>query len=172
VATTVSTVPFGTLAASTFYDAAQTLTVSTNASSGYAVTIEEDNQMGKDGGTTTEIPDTTCDDGTCTHVVKANWATATATVSAAYGLGYSLENVSGTDAAFTYNQWQTYLAKQIPCTSAAGTCGTQDTAQTIMSNSGPVSAKQVYVCYRIDISGTQQAGYYYNKVMYIATPTF
>lgn len=171
VATTVSTVPFGTIAASTFYDGAQTLTVSTNADSGYAVTIEEDDQMSKDGGTT-EIPDTGADDNTATHLVKANWITNTATNSAAYGLGYSLANVSGTDAAFTYNQWQDFLAKQLPCTSAAATCGTQDSAQTIMSNSDPVSSNQIDVCFRIDIAGTQGAGYYYNKVMYIATPIF
>lgn len=172
VATTVATVPLGTLAAQTFYDAAQTLTVSTNEPSGYAVTIEEDNQMGIDGGTATEIPDTSCDDGTCTHLIPANWNTATATDSAAYGLGYSLNNISGSDAAFTYADRQVYLAKQIPCTSAAGTCGTQDTAQTIMSNATVVDAKQIDVCYRIDIAGTQKAGYYWNKVMYIATPSF
>lgn len=171
VTTTYSTVPFGTLSSLTFYDAAQTLTVSTNADGGYAVTIEEDDQMSKDGGTT-EIPDTGADDNTATHIVKANWDTATATNSGSYGLGYSLANVSGTDANFTYNQWQTYLTKQLPCTSVAGTCGTQDTAQTVMTNSGPVSANQIDVCYRINVSGTQESGYYWNKVMYIATPVF
>ncbi len=171
VATQIYSVPFGTLASATFYDAAQTLTLSTNADSGYAVTVQEDDQMSKDGGTT-EIPDTGCDDNTGTHTVKANWVTATATDSAAYGLGYSLANVSGSDAAFTYNDWQTFLAKQIACTSAAGTCGTQDTAQTIMSNAGPVAASQIDVCYRINVSGTQESGYYYNTVTYIATPIF
>ena len=171
VPTTISTVPFDTLTAATFYDAAQTLTVSTNADSGYAVTIEEDDQMSKDGGTT-EIPDSGGDDNTATHIVRANWVTATATLSGAYGLGYSLDNISGTDAAFSHDDFQTHLIKQLPCTSAAGTCGTQDTAQTIMSNAGPVSGSQIDVCYRINISGTQEAGYYYNKVMYIATPVF
>jgi len=171
ITTTYSTVPFGTLSPLTFYDGAQTLTVSTNADSGYAVTIEEDDQMSKDGSTT-EIPDSGADDNTATHLVKANWNTATATDSGAYGLGYSLGNVSGTDASFTYNQWQTFLIKQLPCTSVAGTCGTQDTVQTIMSNSGPVSANQIDVCYRINVSGIQEAGYYWNKVMYIATPVF
>lgn len=171
VATTFSTVPLGTLSTNTFYDAAQTLTIGTNADSGYAVTIEEDDQMSKDGGTT-EIPDSGGDDNTATHIVRANWETAVATVAGANGLGYSLANVTGTDATFTYNDFQTFLIKQLACTSAAGTCGTQDTAQTIMSNAGPVSANVIDVCYRINVSGTQESGYYYNKVMYIATPTF
>ena len=41
-----------------------------------------------------------------------------------------------------------------------------------MSNAGPVSGSAAYVCYRIDITGTQPAGYYYNKIKYTAVPTF
>lgn len=175
VASTVSTIPFGTLSANTFKQAAQTLTVSTNANSGYVVTIEEDNQMSVNGAGVTEITDSQGDDGTGSHLVRANWTTATATVSTAYGLGYSLENVpttGGTDATFEYDDFQTFLMKSLPCTSAAGTCGTQDTVQTIMSNATSVNASSIYVCYRIDVSGTQAAGTYFNKVMYIASPQF
>ena len=47
-----------------------------------------------------------------------------------------------------------------------------ETKQTIASYASPVSADQVYVCYRIDVSGTQPAGYYFNKVRYTATAIF
>lgn len=172
VTTTTDAIPFGAINAAAFKQGGQLLTISTNAPHGYSVTIEEDSQMGLDGGIITKIPDTACDDGNCTHEVKANWNAAVATTTGAYGLGYSLENVSGADAAFTYHDWQTFLAKQIPCTSKAETCGTQDTSQVIMFNKGPVSGKSVNVCYRLNVAASQMAGIYWNKVRYVATPIF
>ncbi|MGB9911600.1 MAG: hypothetical protein ACPLKP_03325 [Microgenomates group bacterium] len=165
-------VPWGTLSqANTFKEAAQKLEVSTNANNGYTVVIEENDQMGLNGKTCTGanageaddcIKDTTCDNGSCTEATSAEWNTATNN-----GLGYSLANISGTDAVFTYNEsGRTFSAKQIADREA------NETRRTIMSNSGPVNSKQIYVCYRISISGTQPAGYYYNKVKYTATPVF
>ncbi|MBM3208751.1 hypothetical protein FJZ40_00455 [Candidatus Shapirobacteria bacterium] len=165
VTTTFSSIPFGSVSLTTFYEGAQRLTVSTNSPTGYSVTLEEDNQLGKDGGTTTEIPDTSCGASACTHTTAAEWN------STVYdGLGYSLD---GTDAAFQHDDsGRSFNAKQIACTSAAGTCGTQDTSQTIMSKNSPVSSDIVDVCFRLNVSGTQTAGAYRNKVMYIATPLF
>ena len=42
----------------------------------------------------------------------------------------------------------------------------------LMVNAGPVDSSSAYVCYRIDITATQPAGYYFNKVKYTAVPTF
>ena len=56
VTTTATSVPWGHLAAAnTFYYAAQSLTVNTNATSGYAVTIQENDQMGKNGNICTGL---------------------------------------------------------------------------------------------------------------------
>lgn len=171
-------IPWGTLAtANSFYNADQMLTVSTNASAGYLVTIEENDQMGLNGNTCTGttpgadgytfgagmcIRDTVCD-SSCSESTSSEWVTATNN-----GLGYSLANVSGTDASFLYNESsRTFSAKQIADVTQGG-----ETKQTIMSNAGPVSGSQIYVCYRLTISGTQPAGYYYNKVKYTATPRF
>jgi hypothetical protein len=41
-----------------------------------------------------------------------------------------------------------------------------------MSNTGAVAGSAVHVCYQIATSTTQKAGYYLNKLTYIATPTF
>jgi len=181
VTSTAYAVPWGTIATpDSFLEAAQQLTVSTNADGGYTVKIEENDQMGKDGITCTGagagesvncIQDTTCSASTCTESTGYNW-----TVAGTYrGLGYTLANLSGSDAAFVYNS-------NDPCSGTAGSgtfCAKQiadqeasETKQTIMTNSNPVSSKQVYVCYRIAVSGTQPAGYYYNKVKYTATATF
>lgn len=171
---TAASIPWGTIAtANTFLDAVQTLTVSTNASGGYSVKIEENDQMGLNGVTCTGatageanncIKDTTCDSGSCSETATGDWKTATNN-----GLGYSLENVSGagTDAAFTSGA--NFSAKQLP---DQETTSPTEAKEIIMSNGDPVSAHQVNICYRISVSGTQPAGYYYNKVKYTATATF
>ncbi len=180
ITTTAYSIPWGHLAASnTLYYAAQSLTVSTNATSGYAVTIQENDQMGRNGNTCTGtapstgdytfssatcIRDTTCSAATpCSESVMGDWTTATSYP----GLGYAEASLSGTDAPFFYSQGgRTWNAKQLPDIQGS------ETAQTIMSNTGPVSGNSVYVCYTIAVSGTQPSGYYYNIAKYTATATF
>lgn len=170
VGTTSYSVPWGTLAiANQFSNAAQLLSVSTNASSGYLVTIEQNDQMGMNGVTCTGrtageanscIKDTSCDSA-CDYANYGNWTTATNN-----GLGYSLASVSGTPASFYWGGSSNWYAKALPDQEASLA------KQTIMSATGPVSNNQANVCYRISISGTQPAGYYYNKVKYTATARF
>ncbi|PIV09132.1 hypothetical protein COS31_03000 [Candidatus Roizmanbacteria bacterium CG02_land_8_20_14_3_00_36_15] len=186
---TVSTkIPWGTLdttangGVGNFRNAQHKLTVSTNASSGYSVTIAENDQMGKNGNTCTGtapstgeytfvsgtcIRDTVCDGG-CTESAEDDWETTTN-----YGLGISL---SGTDAVFTYNvasgactgtTQSDFCARQI-----ADVTQGAETAYSIMTNAGPVSGSVAYVCYRIDVPETQPAAYYYNIVKYNVTPVF
>lgn len=172
VATTATSVPWGTLStANSFYNAAHQLTVSTNADAGYAVRVEENDQMGRDGqlcsGTPTEGASTNCiidalgDNGTITNVVAGTWATATN-----HGFAYSLQNASGSDAAFTYLGASNWAAKRFADQENS------EAKQTIMSNSNPISGSSAYVCYRLAISATQAAGYYFNKLKYTATATF
>lgn len=182
--TTPYSVPFGSLIAyNTFYDAYQTVEVRTNADEGYSVTIEEDDQLNKDtdacdspsnsGADETDgcIKDTTCDTGSCSESTKGTWKTATNN-----GFGYSLENVTGTDATFLYNNTDGgcstnsspyFCAKQIADMQAS------ETKQTIMSKSGSGTASsKINVCFRLSISTTQPPGYYTNKLKYIATARF
>lgn len=192
--TTVYSVPWGTIS-STYavatHNTAQTLTVSTNANSGYKVYIEENDQLGRNGNTCTGatpsageytfsagicIRDTLCGATACSHTAGYDWTDMATYV----GWGYSLANVSGTDAKFVYN------SSGSPCDATAGTgsfCAKtpadqeapevrSDTDAEIMTNSGAVSGSSAYVCYRIAISGLQPAGYYYNTIKYTAVPTF
>ena len=189
VTTTAMAVPWGTISSSsTFYDAAQQLTVSTNANNGYSVTIQENDQMGKDGvtctGTTpsaghytfsssTCIRDSVCSASTCSESVGYNWSDA----GTYPGLGYSVNNVGGdVDAAFVYNS-------DDPCstTGGAGTfCAKQiadvtegaETPANVMYKTSPTDTADAYVCFRLSVPGTQPAGYYYNKVRYTAIPKF
>ncbi|GAB4219269.1 MAG: hypothetical protein Fur009_4610 [Candidatus Microgenomates bacterium] len=172
VTTTATSIPWGIISSfGAFQEAAQTVTVSTNAASGYNVKIEENDQMGKDGITCTGantgeanqcIQDTICDNNSCTESTSDEW-----TNTSKYGLGYSLANVSGTTASFTYNEsGRTFSAKQFADQEAS------ETKQTIMSSTSPAASNQIYVCYRLNVSATQPAGYYFNKVRYTATASF
>ncbi len=181
VSATATSIPWGHLTnANTFVYAAQQLIINTNSGGGYAVTIEENDQMGKNGvacpgiapisgeytftGPVSCIRDTVCASSNCSESVASDWTNATVYP----GLGYSLASQSGTDAPFYYNEKnRTWSARQLADKTQGG-----ETAQTIMGNSGPVSGSSVYVCYRITIPGNQPSGYYYNIAKYTATATF
>lgn len=179
ITTTATSVPWGRLASTNaFYYAAQQLTVSTNAASGYTVTIQENDQMGKNGNACTGtapsagnytfganncIRDTVCGASNCSESVAADWTDATSYP----GLGYSIANQSGTDASFTYSDsGRAFNSKQL-----ADKVG-GETPAVVMNNAGPVSGSSIYLCYRISVPGNQPAGYYYNIAKYTATATF
>jgi hypothetical protein len=170
VTTLPYSVPFGSLTTTagieTFKEAEHKLTVTTNADGGYKVYVYEDDELGKDGADSPYIPDTTCGTSACDHTTPQNWVDA-----AAYnGFGYSLVNSSGTDAKFQYSGG-TWYAKQFPNESElAGQY--DDTDAEVMLHSGPVNGSSLYVCYRLSADAIQEAGYYYNTLKYIATPTF
>jgi hypothetical protein len=178
VSATATSIPWGHPVTNTFVYAAQQLTVNTNAASGYTVTIEESDQMGRNGnvctGTTPAVDgftfgsgkcirDTLCAASACTDTTAADWTSPTVYP----GLGYSLASQSGTDAPFFWSEkTRVWSAKPLPDKQGG------DAVQSIMSNSGPVSGSSIYVCYKLAISGTQPSGYYYNIAKYTATATF
>jgi hypothetical protein len=166
-----TTIPFGSLStANAFFVGCHRLSVSTNASSGFATSIEENKPLHTTGSTT--ISDTTCDSA-CSHVATSTWATATNN-----GFGYSCENISGngmcnSSSSLPLGGVTSY--RNIACTGGAGAdnCNAAvEASQVFMSTSSPVSAQDVRVHYKISISGTQPAGVYSNTVTYIATPVF
>ncbi len=167
VTTTATGVPFGTMALNTFKTLAQTLTVSTNASSGYAVTTLENDQLGKDGSTSPFIADST-GDGSMTHTTQDDWNTATNN-----GFGYSIDNDDAATPAFQYSDTSggscatgAFCAKQFAATADT------EAAQTIFSSTTVANAENADVCYRLSIGATQAAGDYENNITYTATATF
>ncbi len=158
-------VPFSTLSLNTFANAAQTLTVSTNAASGYAVTAIENDQLGKDGGTTPFIPDTPCDTGPCTNTTSKEWNTATNN-----GFGYAIQLGTAATASATYAGYneltRTFSALQFPATIES------EPPEQVMGSSTIANAETATVCYRISVGATQAAGNYENQVTYTATATF
>jgi hypothetical protein len=172
---TAYSIPWGTISSTYLaatHNTSQLLAVSTNADGGYAVTAIANDQMGKDGVTCTGdvgeaancIPDTACGASACAHDTLKDWGSDPTSYP---GLGYSLEEVTASEASFEYNDTAaTFNAKQFADEENS------QAAQTIMTNAGPVDTSQVYICYRIDVTATQPAGYYFNKVRYTATATF
>lgn len=166
VVTTPTSVPFGSLPIQQFTDAAQALSVTTNAQNGYVVTAMENDQLAKGGVTCTgdgSGVNTCIIDSSAvgiSHTASAVWSDTTK-----YGFGYTLHdaNTSGTTPAFTY-AGTTY--KQFADNQAA------EAAQTIMSSTGPAANHNLYVCYRANISQIQVAGDYENYITYTATATF
>src|SRR3989339_12923 len=181
ITTTATTVPWGVLSttyAAGTHNAAQQLTLSTNSSSGYKVYAQENDQMGLNGNTCTGAAPSageytfvagTCirDIPTATHTTAFDWGTP----GTNYGLGYSLENATGTPAQFLYNDSGTFYAKQF-ADKEVPESETDADAQLMVETTGPVAANSVYVCFRINIPGDQPSGYYYNIVKYTAVPIF
>lgn len=158
ITTTYNTVPFGTSVITTdFADAAQRLTVSTNAAGGYTVTASESAALTAWNVTgTPTIPDTTCQATPCTTTTPQTW-----TGTSYKGFGYALEDVNGDAVEDTKEYANGYRPFGLTA------------IQVMRANpAGPVDSDQAYVCYRVIVSGTQQSGDYENYVIYIATATF
>jgi len=183
ITTTATSVPWGTLN-STYSvgsnNAAQLLTVSTNASSGYTVYAEENDQMGKEGnvctGLTASVEPYTFSGGSCirdfnlvgaaSHIASGDW---TATPGTNYGFGYSLESIQGS-VRFTFGGGAVWNAKHFA--DQEGGNDKYAVNADLMYSTSPVDTDSARVCYRIHIPGTQPAGYYYNKLKYTAVPKF
>ncbi|MFZ2206156.1 MAG: hypothetical protein WAV29_01700, partial [Microgenomates group bacterium] len=150
VATTPTAVNFGSVTSyDTFYRAEQEIYIQTNSSNGYVVTAQYNNALKTAGGTNT-ILDGACD-GACSASTQAAWGTATNN-----GFGYTLGNITGTEAAWTGATFKIFGA----------------TPQTIMTKATGTAGSRIAVCYQLSVDTTQATGYYFNKLTYIATPKF
>ena len=191
ITTTATSVPWGNISSGYNIDkneAVQQLIVTTNAASGYKVYAEENDQMGDEGavcdgagvgGEAFDNPtsgDFTFTGKTCIRDVAGgsnnalfDWGT---TPGAIYGFGYAIQNNVGTDAStgvYT-NGGMIYGARAF--SDMQNAADKYAAGAELMTSSVPVSGSAVYVCYRINIPGTQPAGYYYNKIKYTAVPKF
>ena len=174
VTTTALTVPFGDLTIGYYTDAAQLLTVTTNAANGYSVTAAENDQLGKDGGACSGDGS-----GSTSCIVDANVTSMTHTTSqtwdsdsdgevdgSTYGFGYSLEEVSGGSTPAFTTTGATFVAKHFADLAAS------EAVQTIFSNTTSTNSDQVNVCYRVAPSALNVAGDYENYVVYTASASF
>ncbi|MCR4326798.1 MAG: hypothetical protein NUV52_04040 [Candidatus Roizmanbacteria bacterium] len=149
-ASTPYAVPFGSiLNMDTFYRVAQSHYVVTNAANGYSLTVISDGPLETLGGAAS-IANGTCD-GACSSSSAAAWVTA-----GNNGFGYTLGNITGTDASFTSNF--RLFDDAIP--------------REIMANAAQTTGSRAAMCYQLSVDPTQATGYYFNKLTFVATPRF
>lgn len=183
VATTATNVPLGELPISSFVNAAQTLSVTTNAAGGYVVTARENDQL-------TRIGTASCDDnGTdgygagnqCIPDTTGASETGTGTAWSATstkGFGYTTA-VRGGSGLTVGDLFAYYDAAASSCTGAGTFCARKfadaennEAAENLVLNTTPADSHQIDVCYRAVVAANQDAGDYENNITYTATATF
>lgn len=153
-----TSIDFGSVEPTNPVTRTNTLTISNGSANGYAVTAFEDHQL-LQPATGAQIPDTTCDNGSCSQTTSAAW-TSTLT----YGFGYRCDNLTGTDCASGFST-STYY-KQFANDSL------NESPEAVMTGTNVGRTKQVQITYKVNVAGTQEGGAYSNVITYIATPTF
>lgn len=154
---TATAVDFGTLVALTPKVIAQTLTVSTNATAGYVVTMQHDHEMSNAAG---------ADIDSYSSTTKDTWTPPAGTLAAGES-SYGQISVTSSDSEnFTGDNF-----------GAAEFQGLRTSPLAVMGHNGPAdgvteNVGTANVAFEIEITNLQEAGDYSNNVTYICTPTF
>ncbi|MBI5153143.1 MAG: hypothetical protein HZA36_01655 [Parcubacteria group bacterium] len=150
VTTTATTVPFGSVVSSSPVEAAQRLTVTTNATIGYVVRMYQTQLLLSD--TSRTVPTVGG-----TNASPLAWSIPTGQ-SGAYGYHTTDATLgSGTATRFAANDTYAQL---------------DSTAREIAYSSIPVNNESTDIVFKIELTSTQFAGTYNNTLAYIITPIF
>ncbi|HWY78893.1 MAG TPA: hypothetical protein VNW29_00890 [Candidatus Sulfotelmatobacter sp.] len=105
------------------------------------------------------IQNTNCDNGACTSITASLWKN-----TLTYGFGYRCDSANSMfcDQQFSFSNYY----KQYPDNSR-----NQDYQMLLINKSGSTLSK-VNITYKVNISGTQKPGGYYNSITYLAIPNF
>jgi hypothetical protein len=112
----------------------------------------------RDSESSQTIPDTTCDNGSCSQVTSAPWEN-----TLTYGFGYRCVNIIGNSCPGDFNN---NYYKQLPDNSQ------KELPQTIMTNKQNLDNLETQIIYKINTSKTQPEGNYANTITYIASPGY
>lgn len=133
------------------------LTISNGSAYGYTVLASENHPL-RVNSTGVDIPDTTCDTGTCNEQVAAAWTSVLT-----YGFGYRCDNLVGADCQSGFQVSDNY--RQFASSSSG------ELAFPVMRGVNVGRNIQSQITYKVNISPTQPAGLYENILTYIATPS-
>jgi hypothetical protein len=158
-----SLIDFGILSATNPVTRATTLTV-TSPGTGYQVFAFANHSLRTKAsalvsGTNASIPDTTCDNGSCSDVTAALWKN-----NLTYGFGFRCDAERQTLCPNGFDEKEAY--KQFSDLSK------KETIKPIIQNNASTAYDEARITYRINIAGTQQKDAYSNMVTYIAVPNF
>jgi hypothetical protein len=155
---------FGSLTPNIGSTVTNIITISTPTAHGYQIMAFENHPLNY-FGTTTTIPDTTCDAGTCSETTSGVW-----TGSSAYGFGFNAIGIDtsgvvtgiGTSSIFTNSTYFRQFANR----------QNNEENQIIMCENNPVNQRSARITYRVLINPSQSAGTYQNSINFIAVPKY
>jgi hypothetical protein len=153
---TESFIDFGVLSATNPVTRDTTIQVS-SPGGGYQVLAYSDHVLLSKKNSS--IPDTTCDNGSCSEVTPSLWEN-----NLTYGFGFRCDSPiknlcpSGFEAEKAYKQFSDK--------------GKQEIFQPLIESANKGINQQARITYRVNISGAQQKEAYTNNITYIAVPNF
>lgn len=159
VSLSLETVDFGSLSPTNPIIRTVDLSIYSLSAYGYSILAFEDHplQMNPDASGA-NIPNTTCDNGRCSHENPQEW-----TNTLTYGFGYRCDNVTGFNCNSSFSKPNFY--KQFADNSNSMP------PQSVMAGIGSKN-KDVRLSYKVNISGNQPQGIYSNIITFIAIPNF
>ncbi|MBU3935461.1 hypothetical protein KJ909_02195 [Patescibacteria group bacterium] len=159
-------IELGTLSAGSTSTDSNILTISTPSGHGYQIMAHQNHPLAIKG-TNTTLPDTTCDNGSCTESQSEIWTNIDT-----YGFGFNAIGINssgvathiGTSAYFNdtdyYRQFADYSASPA------------EENQIIMSEDSAIQNRRARVTYKANISPLQPAGDYQNAITFTAIPKY
>lgn len=148
-------ISLGTMFPGFHYTDSHTIHVTTRGAGGYKVYVFEEHPLKHESDVYT-VPDTTCDAGTCTHIVAGTWIDQDIP-----GFGF---NAFGDDVAADFSSTSQYR-------SFANAAASQP-MQIIMSSTTSGTNRTATITYKAGVSGDQAAGNYSTPVVYVAVPGY
>ncbi len=177
ITTTGNLVAFGTIDAVTPKDAAQKITVTTNAAGGYVISALSSDQMSLDGAGCSGdgLNDTSCIPGHSTAGTPLPWSSQSGsrfafTMNVISGDTYQNDDVPNVLAAFSYNGNQ--AASATAGWSSFVDAEASGSALPIITNLKSTNGDEVDVCYRILAASDTEPGDYQTSITYTITASF
>lgn len=147
-------IDFGTLSPTDPVTRTNRLAISTTAN-GYSVIAFSDHPLASSDGAV--IPDTTCDNGSCSQIVASMWETVLA-----YGFGYRCDGLLGGQChtGFIDKTYYKHFANA------------RNESPVVVVRNKQQKEEAFQITYKVNISATQPRGRYTNTITYIAAPDF
>ncbi len=159
ITTTSTSIPFGSMTVDVAKVGCQRLTVSTNASGGYVVTVQQNQNLTSAAAKTIDAFKG-ADGNANTYTTPEVWAQpkdATPTTHKGY-FGFTSDDTDAHTGLYDSYKFAGYQAN--------------DTPYEVARASGSVSGEEDIVSYKLEVTNLQEAGIYSNTLMYICTATF
>jgi len=151
-------IDYGILSPNNLVKRSNTISILSTNPPGYTVKTSQSHNLQSPSSKAT-IPDTSCDTGTCSESVAALWNNVLS-----FGFGYNCDNLPDTNSC-AKEFYDSKYYKRFPNISDS-----RD-PQVVIEQTKPVNSTGL-ITYQVNISRTQQEGFYNNIITFIATPNF